>query len=339
MALRFMEGFEVSGGNSTAMSRKYDLAATAGTTTTGRLHGVALSVGAGTRIRTRSLGSPTGTVVLGFGYRDSNVGASAEDLEFVILNGVAEQLKLVVVSVTTSTFRIDLYRGATLLDSSASYSTQNWHYFEFKAVIATGTGGSYTLRHNQTVDFSDTGVNTANSGAADWDALDIHNTGVDGSMALDDIYLLDGTGSANNDFLGDSVIEGRLPTGDGGTLDWTPSSGAVHWDLLDDFTDSTNVSSDTPGDIDYLTFDSLSFITGTIHGVMTMMTVGLDALGTRTVRHKALSGATTGNGSSQTVETTGYTTLYDIFEQDPDTAAAWDIAGINAATFGFELVS
>lgn len=338
MALLFFEGFEVDGGNSTALGRKYDLASSASGTGTGRLHGTACALANG-RLRTRSLTSPTGTVVVGFGYQDSNTGSSAGGFEVVILNGVNEQLKLVTVSVTTSTFRIDLYRGATLLASSASYSTLNWHYFEFKAVIATGTGGSYELRHNETTDFSDTGVNTANSGSASWDAIDLNNTAGTTGIRIDDIYVLDGTGSVNNDFLGDSVVEGRLPTGDGATLDWTPSTGSAHWSLLDDTDDATRVTTDTPGDIDYLTFDSLSFITGTIHGVMTITTVGLDQLGSRTMRNKVLSAAATANGATQAVETTTFSSIFDVFETDPNTSSAWSISAVNAASFGFELVS
>lgn len=338
MALLFMEGFEVDGGNANALSRKYDEATNATNTDTGRLHGTALQLSSNTRLRTRTLGSPTGTVVIGFGYKDGTVGASAEDLKISILSGVEEQLRLQFVSVTTTTFRIDIYRGATLVASSSNFSTLNWHYFEFKATIDP-TSGTYELRRNESADISDTGVNTANTGSANWDTIDILNDGLDAGVRLDDIYVLDGTGSANNDFLGDSVIEGRLPTGDGSTTDWTPSSGANHWDLLDDTTDSTNVSASNSGDIDYLTFDALSFITGTIHGVMSMMTVGLDVLGTRTVRLKALSNASTTNGASQTVETTGYVTFYEVFEQDPDTSSAWSISGLNAAEFGFELVS
>lgn len=338
MALLFMEGFEVDGGNATALSRKYDLASSATGTATGRLHGTAINMGSSTRLRTRALTAATGTVILGFAYKDANATA-VEDFEIAILNGVEEQLRLVTVQVTSSTFRFDLYRGATLLDSSASYSSLNWHYFEFKAVIATGTGGSYSLRHNTSVDFSDTGVNTADSGSADWDAIDFNNTAGSSGVTLDDIYVCDATGSANNDFLGDCVIEGRLPTGDSTQSDWTPSTGSDHYDLLDDFDDGTFVSTGTANDIDRFTFDSLAFVTGTIFGVMASVTVGLDALGSRTLRLVSESNASTENGSSQVVETTGFTTIYELFEQDPDTSSAWSISGVNAAEFGFELVS
>ena len=339
MALLFMEGFEADGGNANALARKYDAIANATGTATGRLHGTAFAVAAASRLRTRTLTSPTAIAIIGFGYQDGNVGSSAEDLEFRILAGAADQLKLRIVTVTTSTFKVDVMRGATVLGSSAAYSTLNWHYFELKATIHQTTG-DWELRHNNSVDVSDAGpVNTADSGAANWDTIDINNTASDANMRLDDIYVLDGSGTDNIDFRGDSVIEGRLPTGDTVTIDWTPSSGIDHWDLLDDTNDATFVSSSVATDVDLLTFDSLSFITGTIYGVMAMMQVGLDVTGTRTVRHKCLSGATTGNGASQVVGTTGFTSLYEIWEQDPNTAAAWTLANLNAADFGYELVS
>lgn len=339
MALLFMEGFEVDGGNVTQLTRKYDTATNVSGTATGRLHGTALAVASASRLRTRTLTAPTATVILGFGYQDSNVGSSAEDLEFRIVSGASDQLKLRIVTVTTTTFKIDVMRGASVLASSAAYSTLNWHHFEFKAIIHETTG-SWELRHNESVDISDVGpVNTADSGSENWDTLDIINTSTDSNMRLDDIHVLDATGSFNNDFRGDSVIEGRLPTGDTVTIDWTPSSGPNHWDRLDDTSDSTFVSTGNATDTDLLTFDALSFITGTIHGVMAMMEVGLDVMGTRTVRHKCDSGATLADGASQVVGTTGFATLYEIWEVDPNTSTTWTLTNLNAADFGFELVS
>lgn len=339
MALLFMEGFEVDGADATALGRKWAQATSPGSAQTGRLHGTALGAQGATRLRTPVLTAATGTVVLGFGYKDRTSGSAANGFEIRVLSGATEQLTLRFVQVTSSTFRIDLYRGATLLDSSAAYATGSWHYFEFKAVIATGTGGSYSLRRNTVEAFSDTGVNTANSGAANWNVVYFHGNSATGAPTFDDIYILDGTGSALNDFLGDSTIEGRLPSGDGTTTDWTPSSGSDHYTLLADSTDATRVTSTTAGHVDLLTFDPLSFITGDIHCVMAFATAQLDSLGTRELRLKALSGATTDDGAVQVVGSTSYATFLEIFDVDPDTTTAWTVAGVNAAEFGFELES
>ena len=344
MALLFMEGFESHGGSSTFLARKYATALNWGNVTTGRLQGSCCTIGSGINARTSAFGAPTSTCVIGFGYQDATAGGSASNFEINIISGAGDQLRLRFVGVTTTTFRVDLMRGATLIESSPSYSTLNWHYFELKAVIHPATG-TYELRRNEILVMSDTGVDTAASGSADWDAIHF-TTAADGPLGgtarIDDIYILNAVGSINNNFLGDSVIEGRLPTGDSlvsSMSDWTPSSGAAHWSLLNDINDATRVTTGTAGDVDLLTFDSLSFINGTIHGVMTMVQAGLAGLGTRTIRNIARSAGTNYNGASQVVETTGVAGFYEIWETDPDTSVKWTLSGLNAAEFGFELVS
>lgn len=347
MALLFMEGWEVDGfsQDQNAMARKYAAYSSANGTQTGRLQGLSGTISTNSVLRTRAFGTPTSTCIIGFGYQDASSGSSSGNFEINIINGAEDQIRLLWVAVTSSTFRIDLKRGSTLIASSPEYSTLNWHYFELKVVVDP-SAGTYELRRNETTVFSDTGVNTAESGSANWDA--IHLTGIsaegnaNGNPRFDDLYVCDGTGSINNDFLGDSVIEGRFPTGDSvvaSMLDWTPSSGMDHYDLLDDAVDNNNVTSNTPGDVDLLTFDSLAFITGTIHGVMSMTTAGLDASGTRTMRNITRSNGTNYNGASQVVETTGWRTFFEIWETDPDTGVKWTLSGLNAAEFGFELVS
>tara|TARA_R110002095_G_C4251957_1_gene240438 strand:+ start:31672 stop:32742 length:1071 start_codon:yes stop_codon:yes gene_type:complete len=344
MALLFMEGFEAHGGSQTVLDRKYADTFGWGSLQTGRLQGSAGTIANAFFARTRSFGAATSTCIIGFGYQDATTGASSGNIEINIINGADDQLRLLIISVSTTTFRIDLMRGATVIAASADYSTLNWHYFELKAVIDP-TAGTYELRRNETVVFSGTGTNTADSASANWDAVHFANAvegTITGNPRMDDIYILDGTGTINNDFLGDSVIEGRLPTGDSvvaSMLDWTPSTGSTHWDLLDDTSDTTLVSSGTAGDVDLLTFDSLSFITGTVHGVMTVVQAGLDSVGTRTIRNIARSNAVNYNGASQVVETTDSASFYEIWETDPDTAVKWTISGVNAAEFGFELVT
>lgn len=345
MALLFMEGFEGHGGSSVPiLAHKYAATTLWGATSTGRLQGLSGDIASGFFARTRSFGVATATCVIGFGYQDATTGTSSSNLEINIINGASDQLRLRIVGVTTSTFRVDLMRGATLIVSSPEYSTLNWHYFELKATIHPSTG-SYELRRNEATVFSDTGVNTADSGSASWDAVhfDTASEGsINGLPKIDDIYILDGLGTINNDFLGDSVIEGRLPTGDSAVpsmLDWTPSTGSTHWDLLADINDNTLVSTGTAGDVDLLTFDSLSFITGTIHGVMTVVQAGLDSVGTRTIRNIARSNSVNYNGASQIVETTDSDGFFEIWETDPDTAVKWTVSGVNAAEFGFELVT
>lgn len=339
MALRWYEGFEIDQ-DQVYMDRKYAEAVSISNFLTGRLTGKCLSTGATSEFRPASFGVQN-TWVLGFAFQHSGATVSSlADVYISFRRGAEENLRLQFLQDTSTTFKIQVKRGSTVLDTSAAYAAEQWHWFEFKVLIDPAAG-TYELRHNESVDTSDTGVNTAESGVAGADVLDYQFRYA--SLFLDDLWICDGSGAVNNDFLGDCVIEGRLPTGDGNATQWTPSGGVDHYLLLDDPAatpdDATKVSSNTVGHQELLTFDNLSFITGQVFGVMVHASIKLDAAGSRTVKSQARSGGTDYDGSTWTINSQLYKHFTDIFQVDPDTAALWTVGGVDAAEFGFEVVS
>ena len=339
--LRWFEGFETCQ-DTDYITRKYASQSGISLFSAGRLHGKALTIGTGDRFRLPSLGIQN-TWVIGFGFKhyDGTVAAiDADEMYLSFKRGAAENLRLKVIRESDTQFKFQIMRGVNILGTSALYTRNIWYYFELKVVSHPSTG-SFEFRCNEVVDISDTGLNTAESGDAGVDVFDWEFDNA--TWYIDDMYYLDNTGAVNNDFLGDCVIEGRLPTGDGATTDWTPSAGSDHFALLDDpattHSDTDYVSSAVATDLELLTFDSLSFITGQIYGVQVEATIHLDDEGTRTVEAKTRSGGANYDGSTWTINTTDWKTFTDIFELDPDTAALWVIAGVDAAEFGFEVVS
>jgi hypothetical protein len=189
-------------------------------------------------------------------------------------------------------------------------------------------------------------IDTADTGLAGADVFEIsiNNPG----FRFDDLYFLDDQGAINNTFLGDSVIEGRVPTGDGATLDWAlengPGTFLDHFEALNDLTCGVAqdyIFSSTIGHQDMLSFNALSFITGQVHGVLLNSSAQLDTGGTREYKHLVRSGGTlyTGAGATHTVASTSRQDFFDVLETDPDTAVKWTIAGVNSAEFGIEVVS
>lgn len=341
MSLRWYTGFEVDQSN-TYFDRELAEAVSLSNFTTGRLHGKCMSSGSTTEFRPASFGVQN-TWIIGFGFNHASASVSSmTDVYIAFRRGAEENLRLQFVQDTSTTFKIQIKRGSTVLATSAAYSAQQWHWFEFKALIDP-SAGTYELRHNESVDTSGTGANTADSGTAGADVIDYQFRYA--SLYLDDLYICDGSGSApDNDFLGDVVVEGRLPTGDGNYSQFTPSSGSDHYALLDDPAttpdDDTKVSSGTVGHKDTLTFDNLSFITGTIFGVRLYTSAKLSAAGTRTMRAKARVSSTDYNGSSTwTINSTLYKHFTEIFRVNPNTSAAWTVGEVNAAEFGFEVLS
>jgi len=353
MTLKFMEGFE-NYTDGDCIKRKWALFSSIATFPTGRLQGISIRTSGSSQstYRTRSLGLQN-TWTVGFGLRYITSAVNDETLTFplIVKRGVTEQIRFQWKKGTGNTFKFDVYRGATLLGSTSDFVSQSWHYFEFEFTLDT-VNGAIEVRHNTVVDLSLPGpIDTADSGLAGADVMEMTFEKT-GAHEVDDIYILDDQGSLNNSFLGDSVVEGRVPTSDSTPLDWSLDNGVGsftnHYEALDSksCTGSFNnqfIFSATVSDQDLLAFNSLSFITGQIHGIQVNSDARLDTTGTREFKHIIFSNATlytspTG-GISHSVGSTSFQTFYDVFEVDPDTSAKWTLSAANAAEFGVEVVS
>jgi len=354
--LRFFDGFETYD-DAGCMLRRYSLSVSPGaTTTTGRLHGDAFSAGASTVLRTRSL-TLQNTWVYGFGFRYNNgtVSDDTDSFPLIWLKGTDEQFSLKWEKVSgENTFEFVLMRGATEVartsdaGNSGKFTALNWHYFEFKITIDP-VSGSYEFRHNTQVILSEAGpINTADEGTAGADVAEFAYR--NNRFQLDDKYILDSTGSINNDFLGDAVIEGRYPTGeDLAVHDWTIENGGTpsidtYWEVCDapscTPSPSQYIWSDVVNDDAMMTFNALSFITGQVHAVKVSTDAELDTSGSREFQNLVRSGGTIYTpGVTHTVSTTNVQSFEDILEVDPDTGVKWTIAGVNAADFGVRLFS
>jgi len=311
---------------------------------TGRLQGNSYAPSASTGSkRTRSFGLRNEFIYgFGFQYIGTTVFTDTQP-QVMFMQGASEQFRMEFERVDDTSFRWVFYRGATQLGTTSAFTNLNWHYFELRVVIDPSSG-EIEFRQNQQVDVNLSGLNTANVGTADADVVqwDTRNS----QVRWDDEYLLDTLGTINNTFLGDSVIEGRLPTGDGTYEEWTLSNGSNMFALLDDTTGSSgasssggHITSDTVGQRFLLTFNALSFITGQIHAVFIHMRTRLDAVGVRDLKFLIRSNGTDYDGDTVTVNSTNLSTFTMMSETDPDTGSKWTIAAVDAAEFGGEVVS
>lgn len=354
--LRFFDGFETYT-TSACMDRRYSLAVSPPVpNSVGRLHGNSAMAASLSILRTRSL-TLQNTWTYGFGYRynSGSITTDTDSFPLIWLRGTSEQISLKWEKVSgENTFEWVIMRGATELGRTSSVGTAgkftglNWHYFEFQCTLDP-VAGSFELRHNTQVILTDAGpINTADSGLAGGDVAEFayrnnrHN--------VDDMYILDSTGTVNNSFLGDSVIEGRFPTGeDLAVHDWLIENAGVgsidtYWEVCDAPTCVTSptqyIFSATINDDAMMTFNALSFITGQVHAVKVSSDAFLDTSGTREFAHLVRSGGTTYQpGTTHSVAQTNSQSFEDILELDPDTGVKWTVAGVNAADFGMRLIS
>jgi hypothetical protein len=158
----------------------------------------------------------------------------------------------------------------------------------------------------------------------------------------DDLYLCDGSGSTNNNFLGDCKVLAVTPDGVGTDSDFTPSSGN-NYECVDELTpdgDTSYVESNTLNHQDSYDFTNLSADPGTVRGVALNLYVKKIDSNQRKLKALTLSGATEDLHTYEIEPGEGAYRYYQrIWEEDPDAAAAWTITTINAAEFGMKVTT
>ena len=131
-----------------------------------------------------------------------------------------------------------------------------------------------------------------------------------------------------------SVTEYRSPTGDSSPLQFTPSSGTTHWNLVDD-------PPATPDDADYVSRadsngrDAYTFSAFTISDAVTVNNV------TAFIRCKSAAGSAKGKTSitvsgteyqGSNVGSASFADYTTVYTQNPATLAAWTLSEVKALT-------
>ena len=260
-------------------------------------------------------------------------------------------------------YKLRASRGATVLATSVerfpgTISALDWTYFEIKATVRTGANGSFSARYHSrrnknvaiTWDASTTGINTANQGADGADRVEIslaNNSTV--TLLIDNVYVCDGTGSVNNDFLGEPEIEVLDVSGDGATVQWDNNGGAAS--LEDAWNEAADIQTITDDDKRVTTKDvgdiSLAALTNpvlirsvTVIGVESRIVGKMEASGTRDVQffYRKTTGSPAQVGTDiVTFSDTALIGHQNVRETDPNTAAAWVVADVDGLQVGVEL--
>jgi hypothetical protein len=229
---------------------------------------------------------------------------------------------------------IEVYRNTTLLGitSGAGLLVNVWAYVEVK-IKCSSSAGTVDVRVNGVSRLSLTGQNTKNG------TDNYHNVAVIGCsnyFVIADVYVLDNTGTLNNDFLGNVKVVPLFPSGDTATLQWTPSAAGTHYTLVNetkDDDDTSYVQDATSGQVDLWSYQSAPAL-GAIVGIQVNTTCRDTDANNFSLITRVVSGATVSNDSAQAVNTTSYVSKKRVVETDPNTGGAWGASGLNAAQFG-----
>ena len=122
--------------------------------------------------------------------------------------------------------------GTTLLQAGSLITTGSWAHISLTcAVSATGSGTLY-IDENEQGSFSN--VDIRNNGSK-CGGIKFTGTGTGGHYYLDDLYVLDGSGSRNNVWPGDMSVRTLPVTGAGSSTQWMASPSGSNWDAVEEF--------------------------------------------------------------------------------------------------------
>lgn len=374
MALRWIEGFE-GARNVTLFSRLYAVGTGTIADETGFRSGSALS---SANLKLTSVDLLSGAAdenvwILGFAMRlnaSAGLDPAATTIPYISLRSAAgEQLRFEFIGSNDSKpggnyYLIRAKRGSTTLATTTdrfpgNLSDNQWIYFELKATVRTGTNGSFSLvyhkRRTKNItaawDAANTGVNTANQGADGADRFELALTQSPAtSIAVDNIYVCDGSGSINNDRLGEVEIEAIDVSGDGATDQWDLAGAAASvedaWNeqatIQSAPEDDKRTSSASVGEIELAALGNpvqLRFVS--IKGVQTAIYGRMESSGSRTIQfwYRRAAGPSEAGTASITFSSTALVGTADCRETDPNTSSPWTLTDVDGLQVGAKLTS
>ena len=237
------------------------------------------------------------------------------------------------------------YRNTTYLGTSSgsgwTFGNYVWYYVEVKVTIDDSVGViQVKVNGNNVINL--TNQDTRNGANAVINKIRFAAPGNNQAYWHDDLYILDTTGTKNNDFLGDIRVDVLRPDGAGTYTDFTPSTGS-NYENVDEspgpdddttYNEATNI-----GDQDSYNLDALPSPSGTtIHGVKSQITARKTDAGTREIKVLTRSGTTDDLGNAISLSDT-YTTPCKVLEDNPDDSLAWEDADVNALEVGVEITA
>jgi hypothetical protein len=216
--------------------------------------------------------------------------------------------------------QIELHRGGgsggTLLGTCSVVMLANtWYYVEVTVHIDP-VAGTAAMQIDGVLQFNVSGVNTQGAPDHFYDSAIFFTVGFH-QFNADDIYVKDTIG-----MLGERRVILNKPASDSAPLQWSPSAGVTHFNLVNEVPpdgDTSYVFSSTPGQIDTYGMAGLPYTPVTIDTVQTSMYLRKDDAGAR-------QDSVMVNGTTSAIVitvTSSYNDYIEMWDVNPLTALPW----------------
>lgn len=275
-----------------------------------------------------------------FGMRLAAISANADPRVFWVLKSVLSvQIQAWVRRATPTDlnfhyFGVDV--GGTVLAVTAPITNGEHHYHEFKVKVDPSEG-YFEWRIDGQLFVSLENINTALEGTSVADQIQFLSP----HLSIDDIYINNSSGSENNDFEGEQIIEGFFASADSGPNEWTPSSGSDHAAMVDELDPdehTTYLEDSIGGKVEKFDHSALTQIDKNITAVRVCAQTFVNAAGSRGMKLSIGEGDDEQISSEKT--TTGNTDWFHLSNYFPLSPAGlpWKKSEVDSAPIGVESV-
>jgi hypothetical protein len=243
--------------------------------------------------------------------------------------------------------KVCLYRwdNTLLATGTTTINIDTWYHLEAKITVSDSTSaGDCIVKINGNEDINlGAGNDTRNFSSEGLDVLVfIASTTVYSSTFIDNLFILNDSGSINNDFIGECLVECKRPDGNGSSSQWDGSDGnqVDNYLLVDEqFVDESDyLEAQNSGELDLFDYGDISVGVSVdeIYGVGSKSFINKLNSGSRRIRQMCRSGGSNYNGDDLYLPT-GVHFNSQLWETDPDTAALWTKTNFNSAQFGIKV--
>lgn len=284
-------------------------------------------------------------IIVGFAYTFTELSAEAPFIQFHLTSGnpifeLRAGIDGSVVAVEAAGTDVEIGR------STSGYLNVNTPVYVEVRVLFSTTVGEVEVRLNgdPTPVLNLTNVDTGSSSSTYFQLF--HNP-VNGVQVWSAPYVLEVDATAPNDFLGHLRYAALDPVGNGNSsqLVGSDSNSTDNYLLVDDGAagmtndgGTTYVQSSTPGEQDTYTLEDMPTPALSVVAVVPVLIAAKSDAGTRSIKPVVRSGGTDYDGDEAFLGLS-YAAFPSIMLEDPDTAAPWADAGINAIELGVKVAS
>lgn len=229
---------------------------------------------------------------------------------------------------------VRIMRGATEIGTAPIGTISNldvWHALEIR-YVPLNTNGIVEFYVNGVLVTNVTGVDTTdgqeNVAAIVPTFQRLSTGGTSDGVVFDDLAVNDTAGLVNDGQIGRGGIVAMIPDGDS-SVQWTPSAGAVNFAMVDERppdADTTYVETDTVNNRDLYTLTGEP-AAGVVAAIAVRVRGRFTDAGGPQIATTINPGLGAVEGTTFALEAE-YRTFRDIYDQNPDTTAAWTVSDL-----------